>query len=44
MKNTILREIAFVLILVIATAVSVQVTQAEKDKALQYLDVNLSND
>lgn len=39
MRNTILTQIAFLLLLIIATAVSAQeLTQAEKDSALQYLE------
>lgn len=39
MKNTTLTQIGLVLLLVIATAVSAQeLTQAEKDRALQYLE------
>lgn len=43
MRNTTLREIAFVLLLVIATAVAQELTQAEKDKALQYLESTKAN-
>ena len=43
MRNTTLREIAFVLLMVIATAVAQELTQAEKDKALQYLESTKAN-
>ena len=44
MRNMTLRWIGFVLLLVTATAVSAQeVTQAEKDRALQYLESTKTN-
>lgn len=44
MRNTTLREIAFVLLLVIARSVSGQeLTQADKDKVLQYLESTKAN-
>lgn len=44
MRNTTPRETALVLLLVIATAVSAQeLTQAEKDRALQHLESTKAN-
>jgi len=44
MKNTALTRIAFILLLVAATAASAQeLTQAEKDRALQYLESTKAN-
>lgn len=44
MRNTTLTQTAFVLLLIIATSVSAQqLTQAEKDRALQYLESTKAN-
>lgn len=44
MRNTTVREVAFVLLSVMATAVSAQeLTQADKEKALQYLESTKTN-